>query len=81
MKYPGRTPHIHFAIKSKGQEKFTTQCYIKGEAGNDRDMVLKAIKDDKARESLIVDFAPIKESRIGELAARFDVMLGFTPEG
>ena len=29
--YPGRTPHIHFAIKSKGKDKFTTQCYIKGE--------------------------------------------------
>ncbi len=29
--YPGRTPHIHFAVKTKGREKFTTQCYIKGE--------------------------------------------------
>ena len=28
--YPGRTPHIHFAIKSKGKAKFTTQCYIQG---------------------------------------------------
>src|SRR5438309_10328051 len=27
--YPGRTPHIHFVIKPKGQEKLTTQCYIK----------------------------------------------------
>src|ERR1041384_6331050 len=23
--YPGRTPHIHFMVKSKGMEKFTTQ--------------------------------------------------------
>jgi hypothetical protein len=23
--YPGRTPHIHFMVKSKGQETFTTQ--------------------------------------------------------
>jgi protocatechuate 3,4-dioxygenase, beta subunit len=29
---------------------------------------------------VIVDFAPIKQSRAGELAARFDVVLGFTPE-
>jgi len=29
---------------------------------------------------VIVDFAPVKESRAGELAARFDVVLGFTPE-
>src|SRR5689334_21335705 len=33
--YPGRTPHIHFAIKAKGHDKFTTQCYIKGEPQND----------------------------------------------
>ena len=33
--YPGRTPHIHFAVKTKGREKFTTQCYIKGEPQNE----------------------------------------------
>src|SRR5215471_13957465 len=78
--YPGRTPHIHFAVKVKGQEKFTTQCYVKGDPGNERDSVLKDIRDPKIRESVIVDFAPIKQSRAGELAARFDVVLGFTPE-
>jgi len=77
--YPGRTPHIHFAVKVKGQEKFITQCYVKGEAGNERDGVLRGIRDQKARELVIVDFAPMKKSRAGELAARFDVVLGFTP--
>src|SRR5262245_35321208 len=24
--YPGRTPHIHFAVKMKGHEKWTSQC-------------------------------------------------------
>src|ERR1051326_7041899 len=33
--YPGRTPHIHFALKMKGREKWTTQCYIKGEKRNE----------------------------------------------
>lgn len=79
--YPGRTPHIHFAVKVKGREKFSTQCYIKGDPGNERDSVLKSISDPNARESVIVDFAPIKGSSIGELAARFDITLGFTPEG
>src|SRR5712691_10921760 len=77
--YPGRTRHIHFAVKLKGREKWTTQCYVKGEPLNERDGVLKDIKDPKARESVIVDFAPIKGSRIGELAAKFDIVLGFTP--
>jgi len=78
--YPGRTPHIHFAVKYKGREKFTTQCYVKGEPQNDRDGVLRGIRDTKARESVIVPFAPIKNSKMNELAARFDIVMGFTPE-
>jgi protocatechuate 3,4-dioxygenase beta subunit len=33
------------------------------------------------REAVTVDFAPIPESKIGELAARFDIVMGFTPQG
>lgn len=78
--YPGRTPHIHFAVKMKGREKWTTQCYVKGEPKNDKDMVLQGIKDAKARESVIVDFAAIRDSKIGELAAKFDIVMGYTPQ-
>lgn len=77
--YPGRTPHIHFAVKVKGQEKFTTQCYVKGESQNERDGIYMGIRDTKQRTSVTVDFVPVKGSRIGELAARFDIILGFTP--
>ncbi len=79
--YPGRTPHIHFKIKKGSKELFTTQCYIKGEPGNERDGILRSIRDTKARESIVVDFALVKGSRIGELAAKFDIVLGITPEG
>src|SRR5688572_30056291 len=78
--YPGRTPHIHFAVKVKGRDKFTTQCYIKGHPQNERDGVLRGIRDAKTKQSVIVDFAPIPKSRIGELAAKFNIVLGFTPE-
>ncbi len=78
--YPGRTPHIHFKIKQGSKELLTTQCYIKGDPGNDRDFILKSIRDAKARESILVDFAPVKGSKIGELAAKFDIVLGVTPE-
>jgi len=77
--YSGRTRHIHFAIKMKGREKWTTQCYVKGEPLNSKDGVFTSIKDDKARASVLVDFAPIPASRAGELAAKFDIVLGFTP--
>ena len=78
--YPGRTPHIHFAVKVPGQEKFVTQCYVKGHPGNEKDGILRSIRDDKARESVLVEFAPLRESRVGELAARFDIVLGLTPQ-
>jgi protocatechuate 3,4-dioxygenase, beta subunit len=78
--YPGRTPHIHFKVKRGGKELLTTQCYVKGEPGNKRDFILNAIRDAKARASVIVDFAPVKGSRVGELSASFDIVLGLTPE-
>jgi protocatechuate 3,4-dioxygenase, beta subunit len=80
VRYPGRTPHIHFAVKTKGQEKFTTQCYIEGEPQNERDGVLNGIKDAKAKKSVIVPFVPLKNSRAAELLAKFDIVLGFTPQ-
>lgn len=80
VRYPGRTPHIHFAVKTKGKDKFTTQCYVEGEPQNERDGVLSGIKDAKAKKSVIVPFVPLKAARAGELAAKFDIVLGFTPE-
>ncbi len=79
--YPGRTPHIHFAVKMKGRDKFTTQCYIKGHAGNARDGVLRSIRENKkAYDSLMVDFKPLKGSHVGEETAKFDIVMGLTPE-
>ncbi len=78
--YDQRTPHIHVAVKIKGERDFTTQCYIRGHPMNDRDGILNGIRDPRVRESVIVDFAPIKGSRIGELAAKFDLVLGYAPE-
>jgi protocatechuate 3,4-dioxygenase beta subunit len=77
--YPGRSPHIHFAVKVPKQEKFTTQCYVKNDPGNARDFIYQSVRDAKQREAITVDFAPIPKSTIGELAARFDVVLGLTP--
>ena len=77
--YPGRSPHIHFKIKKAEKELLTTQCYIKGDSGNNRDGIYRSIRDPKQRDSITVDFAPIKDSRAGELAATFDIVLGWTP--
>ena len=78
--YPGRTPHIHVAVKIKGKKRLVTQCFVKGDKMNRTDGVLNAIQDTKARQALIVDFKKIPGSRIGELQAHFDIVLGFTPQ-
>jgi len=74
-----RAPHIHYAVHSKGREKFTTQCYVKGDPMNEKDAVIRGIRDEAARNSVIIGFSPIPDSKIGELAARFDIVLGVTP--
>jgi len=79
--YGGRTaPHIHFKVKMKGTPEWTTQLFMKGEAGNERDGIYRRIGDAGAKESVTVAFASLKGSAISEVAARFDIVLGQTPE-
>ena len=74
--YPGRrAPHIHFKIRRKGQEPWNTQLFVKGAAGNEQDGIYHNIGDAQARASVTVDFVPLPDSRIGEVAARFDIVL------
>ena len=77
--YSGRTPHIHMAVSTKGKRVLTTQCYVKNEPRNQKDFILQRIKDTKARDSLVVPFNPLKDSKIGEVSARFDIVLGMIP--
>jgi protocatechuate 3,4-dioxygenase beta subunit len=46
---------------------------------NDTDFLFLEEKNPKARETLLVDFNPMKGSKTGELRARFDIVLGLTP--
>lgn len=77
--YPGRAPHIHLAVKLKGKKELISQCYIKGHPGNEKDGIWKNIKDEKQRENVTVDFTPLPGSKVGELAAKWDVVMGLTP--
>lgn len=80
--YPSRpAPHIHFLVRVKGREPWTTQLYIKGHPGNQRDFIYRRIGHAQAQEAVTVEFIPVKDSRIGELSAKFDIVLGFTPAG
>lgn len=81
VRYPGRqAPHVHFKIKLPGRRPWTTQLFVKGHPGNARDGVYAQLGDQAARDSVTMEFVPIQDSRIGELAARFDIVLGATPQ-
>ncbi|MFK7736366.1 MAG: intradiol ring-cleavage dioxygenase [Pirellulaceae bacterium] len=76
--YPGRTPHIHFGISTHGKRVLTTQLYVKGEKQNERDGVLRGVRDKKSLDTIIKEFKPIEDSKIGELSVDFDIVLGGT---
>jgi len=82
--YPGRAPHIHFALGDSRIATFYTQMYLAGAPENDRDFLLTRVRDARARANLIVDLQPFPRSA-GETAAdapeligRFDIVLGET---
>jgi protocatechuate 3,4-dioxygenase beta subunit len=78
--YPGRTRHIHCKVHYPGGQTLTTQIYVQGEPLNNNDSVLNGIRDATARASVIVPFTAIPQSPIGALAAKFDFVLGYTPQ-
>lgn len=75
--YPGRTPHIHYAVMTPGRHPFTTQLYVAGEAGNDGDFLYRRIPAER-RHLVSAEFAPNPRSPAA-LIARFDIILGGTP--
>jgi protocatechuate 3,4-dioxygenase, beta subunit len=80
--YSGRAaPHIHVKVKKGRDHLLTTQLYIKGHEGNPKDFVWNEVKDEKQRANITVPFEKIKDSKAGELAANFVVVLGKTPAG
>jgi len=74
--YTGRCPHIHYAVSLKGHEKWTTELHIKDDPKNANDGVTRNVKNP---EALCTEFKPIPGSKAGELAAKYDIIMGFTP--
>lgn len=72
--YPGRTPHIHFAITAPGGRRLVTQMYVAGEPLNARDPVLNALPG-PARRRVVVPLVPAPQFEAGALAGVFDVVL------
>lgn len=73
--YPGRAPHIHFAVTAPGADPFITQMYVLGAPENERDYLLNRVGDARTKARLIVAFTPAGDGS-ATLKARFDIVLG-----
>jgi len=78
--YPGRVPHIHFAVSINGHRVLTTQMLTRGLAENEKDGLFRRIQDKEGRLSITAEYKPIPDSKFGELSAEFDLVLGVTPD-
>ena len=58
MPYTGRTPHIHVKVKDGRHDLLTTQLYVAGEPGNERDGLYRSIRDPRDRAALTLSFEP-----------------------
>lgn len=77
--YPGRTPHIHFAVNQNGRRTLSTQLFIAGEKQNERDGLYRRLGKE-GQKLLTCQFKSIKDSKLAELQAEFNLVIGRTPE-
>ena len=68
--YSGRTPHIHVKVQLDRRELLTTQLYVAGDAGNERDFLWQRLNA-QGRAALTVPFAPDTDG----LRARFPIVV------
>lgn len=50
--YPGRTPHIHFAVLESGKRRLVSQMFVEGEPGNARDGIYRHLGSEAALVTL-----------------------------
>lgn len=72
VRYPGRTPHVHFRLSREGRELLVTQMYLPGAAReNQRDGLFMAEREAESRVRLI---GVEQAGAPGTL--RFDIVIG-----
>ena len=69
--YRGRTPHIHVKVRRGGRTLLTTQLYVAGDPGNERDFLWRGLRDPLDRAAITVPFSPGPDG----LLARFDIVV------
>jgi protocatechuate 3,4-dioxygenase, beta subunit len=73
--YPGRTPHIHFAVTTPDRRELVTQMYVAGEPLNERDGLYRSIRDARERAAVTVRLEEAAGIEPDALAGTFDIVL------
>jgi len=74
--YPGRTPHIHVAVRPSGDEPFVTQLYVAGESLNSNDFLFRRIPVEQ-RPLVLAEFVRNGDADT-PLSAHWDIVLGLS---
>ena len=74
--YPGRTPHIHFAVQAPGRPALVTQMYVEGERLNAADFLYRNLGDPRRQAAVTVRLDEAGGIEAGALAGTFDIVLG-----
>ena len=74
VEYPGRTPHIHVAVRPEWDPPFVTQLYVRGDPRNEHDFLFRRIPAER-RHLVQADFTGVNGGD-ALLAAVFDIVLG-----
>jgi protocatechuate 3,4-dioxygenase beta subunit len=75
--YESRPPHIHFKITHPSYRPLVTQMYVVGEPGREDPAFFGG---QRTRDALSVTLRPADAVEAGALAARFDIVIGRTPD-
>lgn len=79
--YPGRpAPHIHVKVSRADHELLTSQIFIDGFADNAKDGIFRRVTAQSDSDLVTAKFVPIAESKMGEVAAKHDLVIGRTPD-
>lgn len=73
--YAGRSPHIHLKVATANGRMLTSQFYIAGDPGNDRDGVFRGIRDPRQRALVEMTLTPAPGLEAGALATSMDIVV------
>jgi len=74
VRYPGRTPHIHFLVGSAGDRPFITQMYVAGHPDNEGNFLYRRSLCEASSGAVSADFELSDEDE-SAWVARFDIVL------